>query len=127
MAMDYAELATVATDLIAETGRIVTVTRFRQTPADANKPWEGPSPSGDPDATDEVTATFVGYADSGFKCPDEDLAKRIEEVCFIGPGASFDVTTANEVMDGTVHKKVLWADRVKPGDTVLLYVLGIGR
>lgn len=127
MAMNYAELAMVANQLIADTGRIITVSRFQQSPADANKPWEGPSSAAAPDATDDVTATFVGYSDSGFKCKDVDLAKRTEEVCFIGPEASFDVTTANDILDGSVHKRVLWADRVKPGSTVLLYVLGIGR
>ena len=62
----YTEMAAVAQELIDENGRNVTAIRWKQTPAEATKPWEGPDdPRGTPDATDTVKACFVGIAGSG--------------------------------------------------------------
>jgi hypothetical protein len=129
--VDYVELAGIANTLIADAGRDVTVNRYRQTPADAAKPWRGPSsPTTTPDATTTVKAVFVspgGAPSLGLKAIDVDLMKRTEEICLIGPGATYDLGTANEVVDGGVHKRVLFVETLKPGDTVLLYVLGVAR
>jgi hypothetical protein len=129
--MDYLELATLANTLIAETGRTVTVNCYRQIPADSAKPWKGPtSPTTTPSATDTPKAVFVGASGGpplGIRSADDDLMKRAQEICLIGPGASYDLQTANEVVDGSVHWSVLFVDVLKPGDTVLLYIVGLAR
>jgi hypothetical protein len=125
MSIDYAELAAIATDLIAEAGREVTIIRFQQAPDDAAKPWRGPAdPRGTPDATDDVVAAFVSPS---AKFIDSDLIKRSQAACLVGPGANFDLATANEVIDGDTHWRITAVEVVKPGDTILLYIIGVSR
>ena len=52
---------------------------------------------------------------------------RTAEMCLIGPGASFDLATANELIDGSVHKKITFVSTLKPADTVLMYYVGVAR
>ncbi len=109
---------------------IVTVIRWKQAPADSSKPWQGPDdPRGTPDATDTVKGCFVPISGSGLgkETIDEDALKRTGEVCLISPGASFDLATANELIDGTVHKKITFVQTLKPADTVLMYYVGVER
>jgi len=129
-AIDYTEMAAVAQSLIDANGRTVTVIAWKETPADAAKPWEGPDdPRGTPANTDDVKGCFVPLAGSGLGTDtiDADALKRTYEVCMIGPGASFDLATANELIDSTVHKRVTFVQTLKPGSTVLMYYLGVGR
>lgn len=128
--IDYIEMATVAQELVDDNGRNVTIIRWKQTAADATKPWEGPDdPRGTPDATDSVKGCFVSMEGSGLskETIDEDALKRTGDVCLIGPGASFDLATANELIDGSVHKKITFVRTLKPADTVLLYYVGVER
>lgn len=125
--MDYAAFATLATTMINDAGREVTFNRFAQGAADTDKPWQGPSPSAEPDATDDVAAAFVGGAGLSIRTVDKELLKKTEKVALVGPGASFDLATANEVVDGSVKYRVLWVETLKPGDTVVLYMVGVAR
>jgi len=126
----YIEMAAVAQELIDENGRDVTAIRWKQAPAETTKPWEGPDdPRGTPDATDTVKACFVPIQGSGLGTDtiDQDALKRTGDVCLIGPGATFDLATANELIDGSVHKKVTFVQTLKPADTVLMYYVGVAR
>jgi hypothetical protein len=128
--IDYTEMASVAQELIDDNGRDVTIIRFGQTPADSNKPWKGnTTPRATPDATDTVKGCFVPLAGSGLGIDtiDSDILKRTEEVCLVGPGATFDLRTADEVQDGSVYKKVTFVQMLKPADTVLMYYIGVER
>lgn len=128
--IDYTEMAAVAQELIDDNGRDVTLIRWKQAPADANKPWEGPDdPRGTPDATNTIKGCFVPTSGSGLgkDTIDEDALKRTAEVCLIVPGAGFDLATANELIDGGVHKKITFVQTLKPGATVLLYYMGVDR
>jgi len=130
MATFFEEMAAVAQELIDESGRDVTIIRWKQTAADASKPWEGPDdPRTDPDASDQVKGCFVPIGGSGLgkDSVDEDALKRTGDVCLIGPGASFDLATANELIDGSVHKKITFVQTLKPADTVLMYYVGVER
>jgi len=125
--MDYAEIATDVVTLIVDAGRDVTIVRYRQTPADASKPWRGPTdPTTTPDATTTVRAVAAASG-LGFKALDKDLMKRASEFYLVGPGATFDLTTANEVIDGGVHKRIEFVELLKPANTVLLYIVGVSR
>jgi hypothetical protein len=132
--LDYEELAQTAKELVDEAGRSVTIIRFNQTPADSGKPWHGPtSPRGTPDATATVIGCFVPLSTGsslGLDSLDIDLMKRTTEVCLVAPGTTsppFDLTTANEIVDGGINKKVSFVRRLKPADTTLLYFIGIER
>jgi hypothetical protein len=75
-------------------------------------------------------ATFVSPGDApslGLKAIDADLLKRCQQICLIGPEATFDLGTANEVLDGSVHWKIEFVATLKPGAIVLLYVIGVSR
>jgi hypothetical protein len=127
-ATDYIDLAAMAENLITESGREVTVVRYKQSADDSAKPWHGPGdPTTVPDATDTVYAAFVAPGSMGKYAQDVDAMKRCEQACLVGPGASFDLTTADEVVDGGVRWHVESATVVKPGATVLLYMLGLRR
>jgi len=123
------EMAAVAQELIDDNGRDVTLIRFKQTPADGAKPWEGPDdPRTTPDATTTVKGCFVPMGPGlGITITDVDLLKRTAEVCLIGPGAGFDLATANELIDGSVHKKITFVQTLKPAAVVLLYYVGVDR
>ncbi len=128
--IDMTEMAAVAQEVVDDNGRNVTAIRWKQTAADANKPWEGPDdPRGTPDASDVVKGCFVGMSGSGLskETIDADALKRTRDVCLIGPGASFDLATANELIDGSVHKRITFVQTLKPSDTVLLYYVGVER
>ena len=133
-AIDYNAMAAVAEQLIDENGREITIFRFDQTFTDSAKPWKGPTdPRGTPDETATLNAVFVpisGAASLGMKTLDQDLLKRTEQVCLIAPGVTsvpFDLATANEIIDGGVNSKVTFVETLKPGDTVLLYYVGVSR
>lgn len=132
MSTDYTELAVLAQALIDENGRLITFNRYKQAPADVAKPWRGPGdPTTVPGATDEVRGVFVGVNRStpgmGLDFISEDVLKRAEQCCLVGPTVGYDLTTANEVVDGGVHWKVEFVEVLKPGDTVLLYAVGLKR
>jgi len=125
--MDYAELATLAQELIDDAGRDVTIVRFKQSANDSAKPWQGPgSPTTVPNATATVKAVMAAQG-LGFKGMDQDLMKKAEQFCLVGPTAGFDLATANAVIDGSTHWRVLFIEMLKPADTVLLYIMGLGR
>jgi hypothetical protein len=129
--MDYVELAALAKSLIDEAGRSITVIRFKQTANEPAKPWKGPGdPTAVPDASATVRAVFVGASGGpslGISAQHKDLLARCKEVCLVDPLASFDLSTANVIVDGGVHSKIEFVDVLKPADTVVLYIIGVSR
>lgn len=131
--IDYTTIAETALTLIEGTGREITVIRFNQTPADTDYPWEGPAdPRSSPDATTDVYATFVSPSQAselGMETVDADLLKRTSDIAIVAPGPTltFDLSTANEVTDGDITKKILDVQKLKPGATTLLYFLFLAK
>lgn len=133
MSFDYSALAQTVVDLINEFGRPVTILRYDQAAADPTKPWAGPA---DPRATPNFQLNTVGVYVSvggaekyGFMITDQDLIPRVKEVLLIPPqiGGTEDLSTMNEVVDGGVRYNVVTADKLRPGDTTMLYYLAVGR
>lgn len=127
----YNDMATLAEELINEFGRDITFIRFDQAESDSNKPWLGPTdPRTTPNATADIRGIFVSPTGMGLSTVDEDLLKRSDEICIVAPGVNsppFDLATANEMIDNSVSKKVLFTETLKPGDVTLLYFLGVAR
>lgn len=127
--MDYAELLAVAQTLIADTGRLITVEKLVAEPQDTAKPWRGTGPDGPvPEASVDVFATFVPASGSGMGSlvSDEELLKSVEQVCLIA-GDEEQLDTYTTIIDGTDRFKIKWTQVLKPGDTVMLYVMGVAR
>ncbi len=126
---DYSDFVTTVLELISQFGRSITVNRYKQEPTDSSKPWRGPTdPIAFPDASASVKAVFEkgAAASSHLKSIDPDLINRVEEVCYIGP-TTFDLMTANDIVDGGQHRRIVFVEQVKPADTVLLYIMGVLR
>lgn len=133
MEIDYTQLAATAKTLVDANGKDVTINRLDQNAADPNKPWNGPTdPGASPDATATVKGCFVSTDERvlGGLTIDSDLLKRTEEVCLVAPGTvspPFDLMTANEIVDGSVHKRITFVQRLKPATVTLLYFIGVAR
>lgn len=131
MSIDYAALATTAQELIDELGRTITIIRFDQDPDDADEPWNGAAnPRGTPDASLTTGAVFVEPSSAtklGMRAIPEDILKRLSAIAIVAPGPTntFDLATANEIIDGSLRQKVLIVDTLKPAAVALLYFLGV--
>lgn len=125
MLIDYAELVAVAQELIEGTGREVTFQKLSATAADTNKPWRGAATPTVESAADLI-ATFVPATGGGMgrELVSEEMLKRVDQVCLVAPSA-YDMEDFNTVVDGGVTWGVEWVYQLKPGSTVLLWVLGV--
>ena len=124
--IDYAELVATVRELIAGTGRTVTFGKLSAAAADSTKPWK---PTGAPVTTD-APATFVPVSsaqDLGIIITDDELSRRVGQVCLVAPHATEDLQTFNTITDGGTKWRVEWVRALKPGDTVLLIAMGIAQ
>lgn len=69
MAVNYANLASLAERLIRENGRLVTFRKLSRTPEDSNKPWRAQ----DPDSDSEVTVRAVVIPYTQFEINNEQI------------------------------------------------------
>jgi hypothetical protein len=127
--MDYAELLATAQELIADAGRVVTFERLAAGAPSAAQPWKG---AGTPtvEASAQAAAVFVPVSghDLGGLAVSKELLARCEEVCMTAPaGDGFDMQRCTSIADGGTRWRVTWVQTLKPGDTVVLYALGVAR
>lgn len=126
-ALDYNELVLVAQELIADTGRAITLQKLSATAADVNKPWNGPAT---PTVSTSVNTvgTFVPHqgSDLGKTLVSEELLARCEQVLLVAPTQS-DISEMNFVVDTSIKWKIDWVQVLKPGATIVLYVFGVSR
>lgn len=124
--VDYAELVATVRELIEGTGRRVTFRKLPSTPANVNQPWK---PAAAAAVTVDSFATFVPASSAqemGLSVSDEELFRRAEQVCLVPPGA-VDLLEYQEVLDSSKVWRIEWAEVLRPGDEVLLYILGVKR
>ena len=127
---DYGPIVTVAQDLIKDFGREVTFINQNETPADATKPWQGPTAARTaPKSTLKAEAVFV-QPDSASKLGrtsiSEDLIKRSDQIMIV-PAGTTDLIDFQEVLDGTVYWKIVGIETLRPADTTILYFVGVAR
>lgn len=126
--MDYARAVALAQRLINKNGRLITIDRLSSVPVDADKPWKGP---GAPtvDATVSPKAVFLPHAsliDLGLFAKDDELLKRVEQVALIASDGVNDLSGFHRITDVVMYR-IDWVRALKPGDTVILYAMGIKR
>ncbi len=124
--IDYAELVATVRELIAGTGRTVTFGKLSAAAGDSAKPWK---PTGAPTTVD-TPATFVPVSsaqDLGLMIKDDELSKRISQVCLVAPHEVQDLQTFNTITDGGTKWRIEWVSVLKPGDTALLLAMGVAQ
>lgn len=132
--VDYIKLATTALRLVEGAGRDVTFRRLNRTTLDdAAKPWRGTATPRAAVAA-SVTASAVAIHPSeasllGIATEDSELIKRSDQILIVALGATStdDLSTFEEVLDGTTLWKIVRVDTLRPADTTLLYFVGVKR
>ena len=136
MAINYTTLAAVAQKLIDGGGRDLTIQMKSRTPADSNKPWRGSTGN-----TSSITVkgvvfpfSFADVSDTGDKLTFSrelihDLVRRGDSQCIIAANEteSLPVEDFDTLLDGTDLWKIIQADPLKPGDTVICYTLHLRK
>lgn len=125
---DYSGLAATAVELIQKYGRQIVLVKYDQTPASGSEPWRGAADPRATAATASIYGVFVplvsreelGEIDSG------ELFKDSEVLLIAEPGVDYPETldTFNEIVDGTTRYAIKVAQRLKPGNTTLIYFFG---
>jgi len=138
--VDFVELAEVAQELIEENGRDAVLFKKSRVPKDAGKPFRGPDLSAPVPAggVGPVKVAFIPASGSGFGKvlfdADETLRVKIDEVGLLAvnsvtdlvpPGTVEDVEQADTLRDGSKVYKIRSVGHLKPGDTSLIFVLGL--
>jgi len=125
--MDYARAVALAQRLIDKNGRGITVQQLSATPADANKPWKG---AGAPTVAAQATPKGVFVPASGNDLSsfgiDNELLKRVEQVVLIAADGTNAFDEFHRISDGVLFK-IEWVRVLKPGDTVIIYAMGVKR
>lgn len=115
---DYVSLAATTRRLIEKSGRLVSV-QSQGSPTDVAKPWLGNVEG----ASVNVYATFTAY--------DRNLINGTsiqagDQKCVIAAdGLGVDLTTAEEVLDGSRVLTVVSAKRVAPGSVPIAFELQV--
>lgn len=130
MAFDYTDIAAFAVEMVAEYGRQVTFVELGDVPADAAKPWLGASaPRTSPASTLSVMAVFVEPASIdvlGKEATVQDFVKRSVKIALVATGVS--MSPYDEVIDTDGSRwKIQGFSELTPGDTTLLYFVGLSR
>lgn len=117
--------------LIEANGKAITFTRKARTPADAAKPWNGPS-------TDPMAASpAISYSSvravrdeiviadapaNGIRSP---LKSKLYVSASSFPDGHVDVTTLDNADDGTHLWKICYVEPIAPGDIDVIYEMGL--
>ena len=123
------EMAEVAKELIDEEGRTIQILRFSEPTEEA---WEESDPRANPSFDVTLIACFVeplSLSRLGYTTVSPALVKNSEQIMLIGPGLNLveALEESDEVIDGDTRWHVTGTDRLKPGDTTVLYFVGVNR
>lgn len=125
MAHDYSKNAATVLRLIEKFGRTVTIDKLSTTAADPNAPQDGPADPHVPAAS--VTLKAAVIEPSSLNQTDDRL-KRVSAAAYVAGSATVeDLRTFTRLTDGSDRYRIDWVDALKPGDTVVLYTIGLMR
>ena len=120
MAIDYTALASVATELIGDNGRAVTVRRRPETVPDPAKPWEPAEVALTPGA-DNVTAQAVNAELTSAQRGLTTIGMEARRYLIAYVAALSDFGVGWEILDGSEVFQVRDSDLIKPGPTAILF------
>lgn len=136
MGFDYSGLAQTAEDLVARFGRQVTAVKLSRTPEDSSKPWRGdqqahtdPADTIDLMAVDVAAPAGANLAKWGFSVTQEDETRRFDRALLFAARSLGDkrLEEFDAIDDGGTRFRVSRTFVLQPGDTRLLYGLGLAR
>lgn len=128
--VDFVKVAATAKRLVEANGRSVTLYKDSRTPADSAKPWRGPDDSST-EESDTVIAAFVpprGTFLSGFfRDNDSNLVRDLNQIALVAASSASgkDLTKYDSLLDGDRTWKIRLVERLRPGGTDILWVLGL--
>lgn len=132
MAYDYSDDVAFAVEMVAEYGRAVSFVKASATVADATKPLHGPGVGQPPLTVPGIMAAFVEPSSvvklgaSTETTP--GLWKKSTKIALVAPDGANDFTTFTAITDADGSGwKIEHVEELKPGDTVLLYFVGVKR
>lgn len=127
---DYVKLAATAERLIAKSGRAITLVKFDRTVETPTKPWRGAEEPRGSNATETPTVgVFVEPSSAtklGMSAEVTDLLKRSQQMIMLS--TQVDISAYNEVVDSdSTRWKIIGMEKLRPGETTLLYFVGVKR
>lgn len=130
MAYNYSDDVAFAVEMIAEYGRAVTFVKQLSAPANATKPLHGPAAA--PVVLSGIMAAFVEPSSVIRLGQSTDqkpgLWKETTQIALVAPVAGHDLTTFTTLTDSDgTGWKIEHVEAFKPGDTLLLYYVGVRR
>jgi len=128
MAYDYSEDVAFALEMISEHGRLVDFHQLSETPVDVNKPLEG---NGAPVTVSGVWACFLepsSVRQLGIRVTREGVWKDSTQIALVAPDGVNDLTDFTSITDSDGSTwAIAAADELRPGDTPVLYFIGVKR
>lgn len=126
-AFNYTSSKTLATTLIGDFGRSVTIQKFSANVSDAERPWLGP---GQPvvETSKTVKAVFIPpiSLDWGKASITDEMLNRVEQVAMVET-SDVNLLDFTCILDSGVRWMINWAQELKPGDVTVMYVFGVKR
>lgn len=128
---DHLEFVELASEMIAEDGRQITLQRLSSTAANSAKPWQGP---GAPTVAQELTGVYAVFLPAssagdlglGKLIIDSELLKKVNEVALIAP-QSTSIENFHLIVDDSKELKIEWMQVLRPANVTCLYVVGLNR
>lgn len=127
--MDYATILASVTTLIEDSGRTTRFEQLAAVSADTDRPWRGAAVPG-AEVTIELPAVFVSpdsLTDFGINVVLSDMLKTTDMVCLVAPNEQFDLRKTHSINDEQGRWAVTFVYELRPGDTSLLYAIGVKK
>lgn len=138
MAFDYAEMVDVVDDLLSEFGREVLLKKTARPAAGAAEPWNGPSAWDDATASHNdmlrTTAVFIGRGMSltqGRVSGQQQervgpaLTTEATDIFIVSGSVGVDIKQFTRMNDGKQVWGITKVVELKPGDTVIAYIVEV--
>jgi hypothetical protein len=131
--VDYARARASAVRGIRGSGRTVSLARLPSTAGTPGKPLHGPAEPDEENPIDRIDglyATFVdmGMGTLGIDAVSLDLFKNCDKVALVEPPENgAELIDYHVLIDGAQHWFIRRIQELKPGDTTILYYVGVSR
>lgn len=127
--VNYTRLAKDASRLIQSNGRKITFVKLNKTPADENRPWNGPSVNDDGETNLVLSGVFVppnAVRQLGEGTEFRDLVTFSEQIIITAQGEN-DLREFTSVIDRDDRWGIVDLQVLRPGDVSLIAFVGVRR